>query len=320
MKKNMTNEAFVTGYIYSHDLKEKVTGPTSKNPGTEFIQGTLNIVTDNAGLNVVPIYYSYVTPTTKNGGPNNTYNVLKNIIDGKFKSVMNDGKENATIVRCNTAIELNDWFDQRNNDALVSTKRLTGGFIHVETALPEDESKRATFKVDIVITNVREQEADDEKGTPAKVIIKGAVFNFRNALLPMEFSATDPAAMNYFLSLDASNSNPIFTQFWGEIISQTIVKVTTEESAFGEALVKETRSSYKDYVVKGAKPDLYEWDTEDSILGSEFATAIAEREVYLAAEKQRTMEYRASKGNAITAAAAKPVTGGVVTAKGTYNF
>ena len=37
MKKNMTNEAFVTGYIYSHDLKEKVTGPTSKNPGTEFI-------------------------------------------------------------------------------------------------------------------------------------------------------------------------------------------------------------------------------------------------------------------------------------------
>ena len=78
MKKNMTNEAFVTGYIYSHDLKEKVTGPTSKNPGTEFIQGTLNIVTDNAGLNVVPIYYSYVTATTKNGGPNNTYNVLKN--------------------------------------------------------------------------------------------------------------------------------------------------------------------------------------------------------------------------------------------------
>lgn len=55
MKKNMTNEAFVTGYIYSHDLKEKVTGSTSKNPGTEFIQGTLNIVTDNAGLNVVPI-------------------------------------------------------------------------------------------------------------------------------------------------------------------------------------------------------------------------------------------------------------------------
>ena len=66
--------------------------------------------------------------------------------------------------------------------------------------------------------------------------------------------------------------------------------------------------------------DLYEWDTEDSILGSEFAAAIAEREVYLAAEKQRTMEYRASKGNAITAAATKPATGGVVTAKGTYNF
>ena len=32
------------------------------------------------------------------------------------------------------------------------------------------------------------------------------------------------------------------------------------------------------------------------------------------------MEYCASKGNAITAAAAKPATGGVVTAKGTYNF
>lgn len=318
MKKNMVNEAFVAGYIYSHKLAEKVTGPDSKAPGTPFIQGTLNIATDEACMNVVSIYYSYVTPTTKAGGANNTYNVLKNIIDGKLKTVMDNDRENAAMVRCDTSVELNDWFDSRNNDALVSTKRLTGGFIHVATELP-DEDKRATFKVDIVITNVREQEVDEEKGTSAKAIIKGAVFNFRKALLPMEFSATEEkGAMSYFLGLGASNSNPIFTQIWGNIISQTIVKITTEESAFGDALVKETRSSYKDYVVTGAKVDGYEWDTEESILASEMADAIAEREVYLAAEKQRTLDYRASKGNAIgngvkTAA-------GITTAKGTYNF
>lgn len=322
MKKVMANEAFVTGYIYSHKLERKVTGPNSKAPGTTFIQGTLNIATDDAMLNVVPIYYSYVVPTTKTGGTNNTYNVLSNVIDGKYKSVMEDGKENATIVRCDTAIELNDWFDAKNNDALVSNKRLNGGFIHVATELPDEEDKRATFKVDIVITNVKEQEEDVEKNIPAKAIIKGAVFNFRKALLPMEFSAIDPGAMSYFLSLGASNSNPVFTQIWGSIISQTVIKVTTEESAFGEALVKESRSSYKDYVVTGAKAEPYDWDTEESILASDLTAAIAEREVYLAAEKQRTLEYRASKNNAIPSATteATVTSSGVVTAKGTYNF
>lgn len=315
--KKMTNSAFITGYVYNHDLKEKVTGPTSKNPGTEFIQGTLNIATDEACMNVVSIYYSYVTPTTKSGGPNNTYNTLKNIIDGKYANVMESGKENATKVRCDTAIALNEWFDSRNDDALVSVKRLEGGFIHVTSdPLPEDESKRATFSADMVITNVREVEADADKGTPDKVIVKGAIFNFRNALLPVEFTVTDEKGIPYFAGLGASNSNPIFTSVKGNIVSQTIVRTITEESAFGDAAVREVRSSYKDYLVNWASPEVMDWDDESTILASEFANAISEREVYLAAEKQRTMEYRASKN----VGAAKSSTGAVVTAKGTYNF
>lgn len=315
--KKIVNEAFVTGYVYNHDLKEKVTGPTSKNPGTEFIQGTLNIATDNDCMNIVSIYYSYVTPVTKSGGPNNTYNVLKNIIDGKYKTVMDEGKENATIVRCDTSIALNEWFDARNNDALVSVKRLEGGFIHVATDMPEDEAKRATFKADMVLTNVREVEADAEKGTPYKVVIKGAIFNFRNALLPVEFTVVDERGIPYFLGLDVSNSNPVFTKVGGNIVSQTIVKTVTEESAFGDAMIKEVRSSYKDFLVNWASPEAYAWDDESTMLASEFVNAISEREVYLASEKQRTMEYRASKNAGATT---KPTAGAVVTAKGTYNF
>ena len=41
MSKKMKNESHVEGYVYEHKLEMKESGPNSKNPGTEFISGTL---------------------------------------------------------------------------------------------------------------------------------------------------------------------------------------------------------------------------------------------------------------------------------------
>nr|DAG20754.1 MAG TPA: hypothetical protein [Caudoviricetes sp.] len=53
MSKKMKNEAHVEGYVYEHKLEMKESGPNSKNPGTEFISGTLSVATDDEMLNVV---------------------------------------------------------------------------------------------------------------------------------------------------------------------------------------------------------------------------------------------------------------------------
>jgi hypothetical protein len=299
--KKLINATHVEGLIYNHTLEEKVSGPNSKTPGTKFISGTIEVATDNELINIVPVHYTYVTATTSTGKDNPTYTTLANIINGTFKTIMSDGADKATRIRIDSAIGLNEFYSDRNGtEELVSVKRNEGGFAHTNGNFTDDETLRNTFDVDIVITGVRHIDADSEKGTDEKVILKGAIFDFRNSLLPVEFSVTNPAAMNYFEGLDASNKNPVFTRIRGRQVSETITRQITEEGAFGEPSVREVKSSRKDFVVTWAKAEPYDWDDESTITVSEFKKAIADREIALAALKQRNDEYKASRnGNGL---------------------
>lgn len=304
--KNMINRTHLEGVIYEHDLQVRVTGENSKNPGTEFIMGTVSIATDDAMTNIVPVHFTYVTATTAKGNANATFTTLKQIIDGSLGSVMNNGAEGAAKIRIDSAIGLNEFYSDRNGqEELVSAKRNEGGFVHTTTTLAEDEKLRNTFEVDMLITNVREVEADPDKNLPAKAIIKGAIFDFRKSVLPVEFSATNPNAMNYFLGLGASAKEPVFTRVKGRQVSETIVRQITEESAFGEPSVREVTSSRKDWVITWAQGDVYAWDDESTITAAELTEAMANREVYLAGVKQRQDEYKASKGQTPAAAPTK---------------
>ena len=295
--KKCINTTHVEGLLYEHKLEVKESGPKSKNPGTKFISGTIDIATDDAGINIVPIHFTYVTEKTSKGSTNATYTTLMNIIDKKFGTVMANGKDNAVKLRIDSALALNEFYTDRDGkEELVSAKRNEGGFVHVADSLAEDENTRNTFTCDILITGVTIKEADEEKNLPEKAVIKGAIFDFRGSLLPVEFSAINPKAIAYFESLEASNKNPTFTKVWGRQVSETIVRTITEESAFGEDSVREVKSSRKDFVITGASKDPYAWDDESTITANELAEAIANRETYLATIKQRQDEYKASQG------------------------
>lgn len=297
--KKTKNETHIEGYLYENKLDIKTSGPKTKNPGVEFINGTIGIATDEEMLNVVQVHFTYVTETTAKGKPNATFTVLKNIIDGKIGNVVEHGKENAGLLRIDSAIGLNEWYDK--DDKLVSQKRNEGGFVHVATLseINDNEAQRATFNTDIVITGCTRQEANEERGVPEKVIVRGAIFDFRGSLLPVEFSAINAGAMNYFEGLEASNKNPIFTRVWGKQVSQTVTRTITEESAFGAPSVKTVKSSFKDYEITGAIPEPYVWDDEETITAVEMKEAMANREVALAEIKKRQDEYQESKKNAI---------------------
>jgi hypothetical protein len=176
--------------------------------------------------------------------------------------------------------------------------------------LAEDENTRKTFKCDILITGVTLKEADPETQIPEKAVIKGAIFDFRGELLPVEFSAVNPGAIAYFAGLNASNKDPTFTCAWGRQVAETIVRTITEESAFGEDSIREVKSTRKDFVITGASKIPYEWDNEETITANELAEAIANRETYLATIKQRQDEYKASLGN----------TGAVAPSNSGFNF
>ena len=110
MKKNFINREIVEGRLYQHNLEiKKVQNEKSENFGKEFISGTIEIATDEDGLNVVPVHFTYVVEMTKGGKKNVTFGVLKNIIEGA-KCWVTDGKDSALKLRVSTALALNDFY------------------------------------------------------------------------------------------------------------------------------------------------------------------------------------------------------------------
>lgn len=321
MKAKMNNTTHIEGLLYQHSLESKVSGPNSTNPGTEFITGTIEIATDNAVTNIVPVHFTYVTATTAKGTANATYATLMNIVNGTYGSVMKDGADKAIKLRIDSAIGLNEFFSDRNGkEELVSVKRNEGGFVHVVNALDDNEANRSTFDVDMIINSVTVKEGDPDAGTVDKAIIKGAIFDFRKSLLPIELSATDPRAISYFEGLEVTPNSPVFTRLKGSQISETITRTIEEESAFGAPSVREVKSTRKDFVITWAATTPYEWDSEDSILVSELKDAITTRETYLATLKKRNDEYKANRGNALGGAAAPKAAATTAPAPGGFNF
>lgn len=315
--KQPINATHIEGLLYQHDLQMKESGPNSKNPGTTFIAGTIEIATDDALTNIVPVHFTYVTAVTSKGKPNSAFSTLQNILDGAIPNVMKHGADKAAVVRVDSAIGLNEFYSNKTGkDELVSVKRNEGGFIHAGGVLAEKEKDRNTFTCDMLITNCVRREADEEKQIPEKVLVKGAIFDFRGAVLPVEFSAVNPAAMNYFEGLNASSQQPVFTKVWGNQISETIVKTYVEQSAFGEDYVRTVPSSRKDFVITGALGEPYIWDDPEYLTAQELTQKMTERETYLATVKQRQDEYNATKNTASAPAA----NNAPVAAMGGFNF
>ncbi len=306
MKKTV-NTTHIEGLLYEHDLQIRESGPNSKNPGTVFIMGNVSIATDDKQENIVQVHFSYVTATTSKGNANATFGVLKDIVEGKLGTVMDRGVEGAAKLRIDSAIGLNDFYTDRNGEeTLVSAKRNEGGFVHTVASLAEDEKTRNTFKCDMLITKTKRIEADEEKKTPERLEVSGYIFDFRNALLPVTFSALNPNAMDYFEGLDASSKNPTFTQVWGRQVSMVSVRQIVTESAFGDDEVREVTNTRRDFVITGAAKNPYDWDDEATLTAAEMNEKMAERETYLATVKQRNDEYKASRNTASAVPTAAP--------------
>lgn len=293
MRDSFINRCHIEGRIFSHTLQKKVSGEQSKNPGTEFIRGQINVATDEEGINVVPVHFTYVTEFySKSGKPNDTYKVLAQIID-EDKTWEKNGKDEAFQVRIDGDIEINDFLGR--DGEMVANKRVRGSFVHFangQYGLNKDENERNTFEADMLIAATMMQEVEDGDDY---MNLRGYVFAYRNALIPVTFSIHNSAGITYFDKCDISNENPLLTKVWGNIISTTQEVRTETESAFGSAQVNVTTRTLRAWEIAGCAAEPYEWDDESTLTLDEFKQLLDERAQAVAAEKKRAEDYQKSQ-------------------------
>ena len=312
MRKNYNGE-HIEGRVYQHSIELKeVKNRESQNFGKPFLQGKVEVAVDEAGLNVIPVEFTFVTEKTKKGATNKTYTELMKLVTSG-KTWIEDGPEAATKVSIDTSIGVNDFVAQ--DETMVSLTVHSGGFISVVGDLKEDLSARATFKADTVITNVTRIEANADRHIEEDyVAVRGNVFDFRNALIPIEFVVKNPDGMKFFESLDVTASNPVYTQVWGVINYAPHRFSENVESAFGEAQAEVRTRKVREWIITGAKKVPYDFGDENVMTAQELIKAQQDRETALAVVKQKHNEYLAQKqagGFAAPAAGFGTVTGSV---------
>lgn len=304
MRKN-TNNIHIEGRIYQHTLEVKtVQNQQSANYGKQYINGNIEVATDNQGMNIIPVNFTFVTETTKKGTANKTYTEMMKIIQNG-KTVIGDGFENATMVSIDTAVAMNDFV--ASDDSMVSQAIAQGGFVSVVSKIQENEHERCKFKMDVVITGVNRVDADPEKFIDNDYVsVRCGAFDFRNALLPMELVVKNEGGMKYFEDLDISPATPVYTQVWGFMDFRNISIPVTEESAFGEAAVTMRNRKMKHWTITGASKVPYDFGDEKVMTADELTKAMQDREIHLADVRKRREDYKAEKAAQTPSAFAAP--------------
>lgn len=293
------NTEKIEGYVYStgksfNQLSERVSGPTSKNPGTKYIAGDLDIAVDEEGLNVVTIHYTYVTETYASGKVNNTFTALKRIIDNPDKTWLTGGKDNALKVQCTgVAIAVNDFI--ASDGTAVAAIRNENGFCTIVNAFgPENE--RNTFTADMLITKVTHVDADPEHNVKEDFTnVSGCIFGYGPVLIPANFVVHNKMGMQYFEDMEVTPANPVFTKVWGRINSLTIKTERVEESAFGEASVQTVERTSREYVITGTAKVPYDFGDEEVLTPADVTKMRQDRQVALAEVKKSYEERKANK-------------------------
>lgn len=297
--KKMINKTHIEGLIYETELKMNIAGSNAKNPGSRFISGKLHVEIEPNNVVTVDIFESELT---SKGEKNRKFQTLENLLNAK--TVIVDGRDNATKVKIDSSLALNEWY--REDGTLVSTPRNYNGFIHIVNSI----TPKATFETDVVIVKTmpetkRVPGTDDVEET-GRLIVQGLIFDYKNAVMPVNFIVENPQGVKFFESIEPYT----FTKIWGRQVSTTIKTQKIEESAFGEPKVIESVTSRRELIIDGALKDGY---LDESLLTKEeLQKAIADRNVYLADLK--------TKAEMRKAQAQQPTAPAMDIAAGMFNF
>lgn len=307
MKEKFINRTKVCGYIFNitgsrswDNLQVAVSGENAKNPGQEYIRGVMNVATDDEGLNVVAVHFTYVVPTYKSGKENPNFTYLKSIIDraenGTLKTFENAGAD-AEKVTITGDLSLNEFVNQEGD--VIAAKQIRGSFVGPMTAR---DQMGATFDLEVLLSNATTREVEDGDDY---MNVSGYAFNFRNEILPVQFSVHSKGGINYFEGADISSKDPFFGTVSGEVVSNLIVVSREDESdvdGFGE--VKPTTRSIRSWDIVRARRTL-EFDEEGTLTRAELKGLLGDRAEHEAQLKKDAEERAAKREDGFAAAPKK---------------
>jgi len=299
--KQMTNEINLQGYVFSIGGRNgelyhgTVNNPESKMNGVDYINGSLNIATDEEGTNIVPVRFNFVTPTFSKSGKENPAWVVLNDIENGNKTWEDQGKDGAYKIRLTCSASSNPFVG--NDGKMTDRPSINVNFAHPANN-GFNENQRNTFKFDMVVVNfaMREVEDGDDYG-----VINGYVFDsYRKEATPVSLVVRMPEAISYFEGLDASTANPVFQTVWGNIVSTTIRKEQEVESAFGAPQITYTTSTQREWIVTGAATEPGNFGDEAIITEDELVECLNNHEKVIAAAQER-YDNKQNAGNAFNA-------------------
>lgn len=267
--RKMKNTAYIQGNVFEHKLTVRQCGPNSKNPGLEYIAGTIDVAIDN--VNTVRVTVGYTPENTKKI---DTYNNLKAIINGSMSRV-----------KINGDLETNDFYTRDGERA--QPQIVMASFINNA----EGSNNYATFDTDMLITNYRTVERDEDVYGE----VSGYVFDFRNQVYPIKMHVRIPGGMEHFENAEPSEANPYLTRVKGEFKTNTVVStIERDGGAFGDVdVVKRTRE-FRSWEINWAANEPYDYGDESVMTLDDFQRCVMEREEKWARELARVEARRGS--------------------------
>lgn len=215
-----------------------------------------------------------------------------------------------------------DWYrDPEDEESLISSVIVDSGFgggrvKELFTLPPEgaqyDKDERNDFRADVVILSATEKE--ETETDPEVVVLRCGAFTWKDEIIPFDMIVRNPAGMKYFMDLDISASNPLYTGIRGKLNFTKTKVVRVTESAFGDDAVDTYERNIKEWTLINANKVPYEYaPTEDeaaeegALVAADIAKAIQNRNIHLAEERERARQ-NAAKNTAFSAAPAAPST------------
>jgi len=293
MRKNI-NEETISGRIFEHTLEEKVS-----KKGIPYVSGDIKVATDEEGLNVITVNFTYIAdcyPAKEGQTPkkNKNYPIVKNII-ANGKTWAKDGKDAALKIQIKGAIGVNNFVSK--DGTMIAAMRNEGSFINIISELPQPEKKKTNdFNVDIIINRVTSME-DADGNDLGYDEVGGRIFTYQGLAIPVTFIVKRRDGRDYFESLDASNSNLIYTNVSGKIESLTKTTQKVIESAFGEPTVIPTTTTVKAWVIDRSNPTTFELDSPDTMTVEDVKRAVQAYEIHLAEVQKNHDEYIAGQAS-----------------------
>ena len=269
MLQEKENGIEVVGVLNEIDLRE---GTTQK--GQEYIAGKItiksNIKVHGIDKEVEIPFNVYANKYTKNGGPNPSYDSIKNVKENMISVASCGDPMKASYVRVyqsTGSLRENSFVDKSGK--LVETVRISSGFFN--TVSRDKYEEKASFNATIFILAI-DEEVDRDGAPTGNLKIKGGIPGYNGTINVIDFIVENKDAVDHISSYWFKADT---VKIYGIIDYSTTVTKIQEDVGFGEPIEKTITKSERKLVITSGSPAAL--DEEEAFDSGEISKAMVAR-------------------------------------------